>query len=63
MNKDQQPQEPQYFKTRIGSTYYKVAVYPSNISKEHIQDKILRLAKSDAAKLAKAPTAEKAVEQ
>jgi len=58
-----QQQEPQHFQKRIGSTFYKVAVYTSNTSKEHIGDKILRLAKNDIAKLATIPTDKKAAGQ
>ena len=60
MNKTQQPQ---YFKKRIGSTHYKVAVYQSDTSKERIEDKILRMAKNDVANLAKIPTVKKVVGQ
>jgi hypothetical protein len=69
MIKTQQPQQakqvpqqqPQYFKKRIGSTIYKVAVHSSNTSKENIEDKILRLAKNDIANLTQVPTAKRAV--
>lgn len=44
-------QQPHHFKKRIGSTYYKVAVYHSDTSKEKLEDKILRLAKNDAANI------------
>jgi len=54
--KQAQQQEPQHFQKRIGSTFYKVAIYTSNTSKEHIGDKILRLAKNDITKLATIPT-------
>ena len=59
----QQSQQPQYFKKRIGSTYYKVAVYQSDTSKENIEDKILRMAKNDAANVASIATAKGATSQ
>jgi hypothetical protein len=36
-----------HFHKRIGSTLYKVAIHQSHISKETLEDKILRLAKND----------------
>ena len=57
------PQQPQYFKKRIGSTYYKVAVYQSDTSKENIEDKILRMAKNDAANIASIATTKGATSQ
>jgi len=56
-------QQPQYFKKRIGATYYKVAIYKSNTSTENIEDKILRLAKNDATNIAIATSAKGAVNQ
>jgi len=53
--------QPQYFKKRIGSTIYKVAVHSSNTSKENIEDKILRLAKNDIANLTPVPTTKRTV--
>jgi hypothetical protein len=58
-----QPQQPQYFKKRIGATYYKVAIYKSNTSTENIEDKILHLAKNDATNIAIATSAKGAVNQ
>ncbi|MCL1884607.1 MAG: transposon-encoded TnpW family protein [Defluviitaleaceae bacterium] len=49
-----QPQPQHHFKKRIGSTFYKVAVFHSDTSKEKLEDKILRLAKNDAANIATA---------
>jgi hypothetical protein len=54
-------QQPQYFRKRIGSTNYKVAVYSSTTSKESIEDKILRLAKNDIADITKMATSKKVV--
>jgi len=56
-------QQPHHFKKRIGSTYYKVAVYHSDTSKENIEDKILRLAKNDAANIASIVTTKAAINQ
>jgi hypothetical protein len=58
----QLPSQPHYFKKRIGSTYYKVAVYHSDTSKENLEDKILRLAKNDAANIAKTSTLKRAAQ-
>ena len=55
--------QPHYFKKRIGSTYYKVAVYHSDTSKENIEDKILRLAKNDAANITNSMNTKGAVNQ
>ena len=66
MNKPQltaQPQQPQYFKKRIGSTHYKVTVYQSGTSKESIEDKILRLAENDVANIVQISATKKAVGQ
>jgi len=57
----QHQQQPQYFRKRIGSTNYKVAVYSSTTSKESIEDKILRLANNDIADITKIATSKKVV--
>jgi hypothetical protein len=57
------PKTPHHFKKRIGSTFYKVAVYHSDTSKENIEDKILRLAKNDAANIANPTNGKVAVNQ
>ena len=59
----QPKQQPHHFRKRIGSTFYKVAVYHSNTSKENIEDKILRLAKNDAVNIATATGTKGAVNQ
>jgi hypothetical protein len=43
---------PMTFRKRIGSTNYIVSVYFSETSKETFEDKVLRLIKLDAARLA-----------
>ena len=48
--KEQTPCEPRSFTKRIGSTNYRVSVHFSKTSRETINDKILRLAKNEAAK-------------
>lgn len=48
--KEQTPYEPRSFTKRIGSTNYRVSVHFSRTSRETIEDKILRLAKNEAAK-------------
>lgn len=48
--KEQTPCEPRSFTKRIGSTNYRVSVHFSKTSRETIDDKILRLAKNEAAK-------------
>lgn len=48
--KEQIPCEPRSFTKRIGSTNYRVSVHFSRTSRETIDDKILRLAKNEAAK-------------
>jgi hypothetical protein len=48
--KEQIPCEQGSFTKRIGSTNYRVSVHFSKTSRETIDDKILRLAKSEAAK-------------
>ena len=48
--KEQPPCEPRSFTKRIGSTNYRVSVHFSRTSRETIDDKILRLAKNEAAK-------------
>lgn len=48
--KEQTPYEPRSFTKRIGSTNYRVSVHFSRTSRETIDDKILRLAKNEAAK-------------
>ena len=48
--KEQTPCEPRSFTKRIGSTNYRVSVHFSKTSSETINDKILRLAKKEAAK-------------
>ena len=42
------PQEPCRFEKRLGSTLYLVNIHFSETSKETIDDKILRLIKSEA---------------
>ena len=42
------PQEPCRFEKRVGSTLYLVNVHFSESSKETMEDKILRLVKSEA---------------
>ena len=42
------PQEPRRFVKRIGSTNYRVNVHFSDTSKETINDKIIRLIKSES---------------
>lgn len=48
--KEQTPCEPRSFTKRIGSTNYRVSVHFSKTSRETIDDKILRLAKNEAAR-------------
>jgi hypothetical protein len=55
--------QPHLFRKRIGSTFYKVAVYHSDTSKENIEDKILRLAKNDAINIAITTNAKGVVSQ
>lgn len=50
IQKEQPPCEPRSFTKRIGSTNYRVSVHFSETSHETINDKILRLAKNEAAK-------------
>ena len=41
---------------KLGNTLYKVSIQFSKTSTERIEDKILRLAKNDVAKLLESPT-------
>ena len=50
-------------KKKIGNTLYRVFVYNSDTSKERIEDKILRLAKNDAANILKIADTKEAVNQ
>lgn len=50
VQKQHPPCEPRNFTKRIGSTNYRVSVHFSKTSRETINDKILRLAKNEAAK-------------
>ena len=50
-------------KKKIGNTIYRVIVYHSDTSKERIEDKILRLAKNDAANIAKTATTKGTIDQ
>ena len=63
MNKSQQTvganknqtKQPHYFKKRIGSTNYKVAIYQSDTATERIEDKILRLVRNDVCGIMEVP--------
>ena len=51
-NENQSPKKPLKMLERIGSTIFEVSVYPSETSKETLEDKILRLLEREVRNIA-----------